>query len=506
LEFDEGVAATNAKAWQARGLGGAGVAVAVIDLGFGGLRDEQAAGRVPSSAVNVDFCPIGGFFGNRHGTAVAEVVAAEAPAARIYLICVDDVVSLARAEEFVVAHQIPIISHSVGWFNTGPGDGRGGQGTPDAVVAAARAHGVLWINAAGNEAQRHWRGTFTDANADGYLDFAPGDDGNAVSIVPGGGFCVFLRWYEWPKASHEYQLELVDAADGLVLVTAASQGGLPMREACWGNGRIWDLEASVVQIKIRAPGGAGSAPLEFFVNGGGDLAHPVAAGSIADPGTSPNALAVGAICWQTGALEWFSSQGPTIDGRVKPELVAPDSVSSGTYGSFSRCGKSGFTGTSAAAPHVAGAAALVKQRFPSYGPAQIQSYLMRHATDLGEPGLDNLYGAGNLLMPTIGGPDRPGVRALPARGSFGRVVQLRFEIGTSPMEVRTSVEVYAGSKIVASPAQGFRAVEEPTVVTATWRAPATATRGATFRFCVKARDAAGAASEQSCAAIKLHRR
>src|SRR5215210_5607977 len=93
MEFDEGVASTNASAWQARGLGGVGVAVAVIDMGFGGLREEQAAGRVPSGAVSVDFCPSHGFFGDKHGTAVAEVVAAEAPAARIYLICVDDVVS-----------------------------------------------------------------------------------------------------------------------------------------------------------------------------------------------------------------------------------------------------------------------------------------------------------------------------------------------------------------------------------------------------------------------------
>src|SRR5215213_3621117 len=385
LGFDEGVGATNATAWQARGLSGAGVAVAVIDLGFGGVREAQAAGLVPA-AVEVDYCPNAGFLGNRHGTAVAEVVAAEAPAAQLYLICVDDVVSLAKAEAFVAAKRIPIVNHSVGWFNTGPGDGTGGIGTPDRVVADARADGILWINAAGNEAQRHWRGTFVDANSNAYLDFAPGDDANVLDVPTGNGFCAYLRWYEWPNPSHDYVLELIDASTGLVLATGEREGSAPMRTACWANGRIWQQEAVVVEVVIRAPGGAGTAPLELFVEGAGELSHYVAAGSIADPGTSPNVFAVGAVCWQTGELERFSSQGPTLDGRTKPDIVAPDSVSSGTYGAFSACGKSGFNGTSAAAPHVAGAAALIKQRFPSYGRAQIQAYLVHHASDLGQPG------------------------------------------------------------------------------------------------------------------------
>src|SRR5829696_3395311 len=504
LTLDEGVASTRADAWQARGLRGVGVAVAIIDLGFAGLAEAQAAGVVPSSAVKVDMCPLRGFLGNKHGTAVAEVVAAEAPAAPLYLICVDDIVELAQAEAFVASHGIPIVNHSVGWFNTGPGDGRGGPGTPDAIVAAAHKHGILWINAAGNEAQRHWRGRFTDANANGYLDFVPGDDVNLVSVPVGAEVCAFLRWAEWPNPTHDYVLELVDTSSGIMLPTYAHEG-LPMRTSCWTNGKIWDQEATVAEIRVRAPNGAGTALLELFVEGAGELTHYVEAGSIADPAASANVLAVGAVCWQDGKLERFSSQGPTIDGRMKPELVAPDSVSSGTYGAFSRCGISGFAGTSAAAPHVAGAAALVKQRFPSYSAAKLEAYLIKHAGELGELGYDNLFGAGRLLMPTIGGPARPNVRALAARGSFGGLVRLTFEVDASPMEVRTSVEIFAGQRIVSSPAQAYRTVDGRIAVTETWRAPRTAARGATFRFCVKAEDAAGATSEPSCARIRLQR-
>jgi subtilisin family serine protease len=502
LGSGEGVAATNADAWQARGLSGAGTTVAVIDLGFGGLREAQAAGELPSSVVSVDYCP-GQFSVEHHGTAVAEVVADEAPAAQLYLICVDSLPGLARAEAFVVSHGIRIVNHSVGWFNTGPGDGSGGPGTPDAVVADAHAHGVLWVNAAGNEVQHHWRGTFTDTDGDGLLDFAPGENANFVSVPPGGSVCAFLRWYEWPHARHDYDLALTDPGTGLVL--AGDESTLPMESACWGNPRIWDTQATAVEITVRAHGGAGSAPLELFVEGGGPLAHSTAAGSIADPASSPNALAVGAICWQTGALEPYSSQGPTIDGRVKPELVAPDSVSSPIYGSFSRCGASGFTGTSAAAPHVAGAAALVEQRFPSYNLAQIQSYLVQHAADLGPAGRDNLFGAGKLMMPLIAGPTRPAARALAARGGFGGAIRLPFMFAASPMEVRASVQVFHGTKLVASLTQGFRAVDQPTIASATWRAPADASAPTAFRFCVTANDTAGAVGERSCASITLHR-
>lgn len=399
LNNDEGVAASGADTWQAQGLKGAGTSVAVIDLGFGGLREAQAAGALPSSVVPVDYCP-GGFSAEHHGTAVAEVIAAVAPAARIYLICVDGLPALARAEAFVVAHGIRIVNHSVGWFNSGPGDGRGGPGTVDAVVADARAHGVLWVNAAGNETARHWRGTFSDTDGDGLLDFAPGDDANFV-LVPAGGFvCAYLRWYEWPTAKHDYELSLVDDGTGLVF-PASRTGAFPLEDVCWGNPRIWDPQPASVEIRIAARGTPGAAPLELFVEGASPLEYATAAGSVADPATSPNTLAVGAICWQTGALEPYSSQGPTIDGRIKPDLVASDSVSSTVYGLFSRCGATGFTGTSASAPHVAGAAALVEQRFPKYSTAQVWSYLVAHAADLGTPGADNLFGAGGLLMPPL---------------------------------------------------------------------------------------------------------
>ncbi len=110
-------------------------------------------------------------------------------------------------------------------------------------------------------------------------------------------------------------------------------------------------------------------------------------------------MAVGALCWQNSGLEPFSSQGPTIDGRTKPDISGFDGVSGTTYGNSTGCSSStGFFGTSASSPNVAGAAALLKQQNPAFGPDELQSLLESKAQDLGTAGKDDLYGAGKLLL------------------------------------------------------------------------------------------------------------
>jgi hypothetical protein len=130
----------------------------------------------------------------------------------------------------------------------------------------------------------------------------------------------------------------------------------------------------------------------------------VAAGSLLIPADNPDAITVGAVPWSSpDTIEPFSSQGPTDDGRTKPDLVGPDRVSGATYG------PSGFAGTSAASPHVAGAATLVKYAFPADTPAQVKGFLEGRAVPLGAPGKDNIYGSGRLSLGSIPDEDGDGV-------------------------------------------------------------------------------------------------
>src|SRR5262249_35650380 len=142
---DEAVAGIHADAWQSAGVTGSGVKVAVVDVGFQGW-----LGALPGATLVNEDCD--NPEGDQHGTAGAQLVHAIAPDAQLYLICIQSQVGLGEAEKYVLAHGITIVNHSVGWFGTSRGDGTGGAGTPDAIVLDAKAHGVLWVNAAGNSA------------------------------------------------------------------------------------------------------------------------------------------------------------------------------------------------------------------------------------------------------------------------------------------------------------------------------------------------------------------
>ena len=107
--------------------------------------------------------------------------------------------------------------------------------------------------------------------------------------------------------------------------------------------------------------------------------------SVTDPGNANGVITVGATHRHdphTYGVSYFSSRGPTGDGRVKPDLVAPgEKINSPVPNG----GLKSLDGTSMAAPHVSGAAALIFARHPELigQPAEIKRVLCATATDLG---------------------------------------------------------------------------------------------------------------------------
>jgi hypothetical protein len=134
----------------------------------------------------------------------------------------------------------------------------------------------------------------------------------------------------------------------------------------------------------------------------------------------PGAVATGAVDQASPTMaESFTSKGGSLDLRFddagtrfatpqivqKPDIAAPDGVTT-TVPGFAP-----FFGTSAAAPHAAGAAALLMQQAPTATPAQVLAHLQATALDVAAPGIDDLTGPGliqlaPLIIPT--GPPGPG--------------------------------------------------------------------------------------------------
>ena len=171
---------------------------------------------------------------------------------------------------------------------------------------------------------------------------------------------------------------------------------------------------SVISMSLGdTAGGDGTDALSLAVNAAvaaGDVVVVAAGnsgdepGTIDSPGTATGALTVGAVSdWSSPVgtdrhddgiwLASFSSRGPTVDGRTKPDIAAPGmTVRAALAGTTS--GYVTESGTSMATPYVAGAAVLAREVAPAATPAQIRSALTSTARDVGAPGTDNEYGAG----------------------------------------------------------------------------------------------------------------
>ena len=178
------------------------------------------------------------------------------------------------------------------------------------------------------------------------------------------------------------------------------------------EGMTWaarDKDLKVVNLSLGQPDRPGTDLLEeavdtltarygtlFVIAAGND------GGRVSSPASADAALAVGASTL-SDKVAGFSNRGPRAgDDGLKPDLIAPgvniiaarsgDSKlpASGRHGAYSR-----QSGTSMAAPHVTGAAAIVAQEHPEWSPARIKAALMSAATPIAGAAADRA-GAGRL--------------------------------------------------------------------------------------------------------------
>lgn len=413
----QNVAVINAGAWHTAGITGAGVKVGIVDFFDLSLWNPAEHGPLPDASHRMcldtsgsGFCPSSGVPGEEHGVAVAEVVRDMAPDVELFLATVGTASDLRAAVDWFADHGVTIITRSLGAAYDGPGDGTGPLA---AVVDYATTRGITWFNSAGNDAAGAY-GRYADGvDANGYVDVLPGPGvDTALHIVPPVSpfdpTCVGLdgvRWSDWqvaPSQMTDYAIEFwVDGALEETINETQALTGQPLEGqdfyACVGFG-------SSIDLRIRRVGGG--SPVGDIVEVGlfvGGLEHSSVAFSAAKPvvdSRSPALVAVGAIDPPTSsAIGFYSSQGPTNDGRIKPDVSAPSCVQSSIYNEMDYGVGACFNGTSAASPSAAGMAALLYQRGLAGSGAHLAALVKHLVTDFGAFGPDNVYGTGRITLP-----------------------------------------------------------------------------------------------------------
>src|SRR5205085_3318332 len=101
-------------------------------------------------------------------------------------------------------------SYSSGYLFEGPGDGTTSlTSTTYDDVDFATAKGALWVNSAGNHGDSGWTGTWADTDANGFLEYAPGDEYETLHLAAGQEIRVAIRWAEpWGHSTANYNVAI----------------------------------------------------------------------------------------------------------------------------------------------------------------------------------------------------------------------------------------------------------------------------------------------------------
>ena len=301
------------------------------------------------------------------------------------------------------------------------------------AIDTVKAMGVAYFSSAGNSAKKSYESVYRNSGVKGLAprskrhDFDPaaGTDLLMQVSIPANTQVIFvLQWDDpfysvsgAPGAATDMDMVLYSASGGVLTGSTDNNiGGDAVDIFAYTN---TTSSSANYQIAIDHVAGAvpglvkfvyfGSMSInEYATNSSSSYGHAIAAGG----------RGVGAARYdRTPAygvsppqLESFSSLGgleilfdiagnPINELRLKPEIVAPDGGDTTFFGSnYDGNGYPNFFGTSAAAPHAAGAAALLKSAFNSLTPDDIYTAMQNTTIDMLATGFDFSSGYGLIQV------------------------------------------------------------------------------------------------------------
>ena len=300
-----------------------------------------------------------------------------APDAKLYVSNANDRIQVVAAARWLLSKgDVRVINRSRVAPWDGPGNGTSpydmdGRRSPLNVVDDAVEHEILWVNSAGNAADRTWFKRNPSFDSNNYLIFnATGNfqTCNRVELKAGTFYTFQARWNgAWRASNVDLNVHLFGP------VTASGTGGafLPTMHHMPQTGLSDHVPHELFDFTLGSNQAAGTyclyvsrnpnnfrfpawIQLQMFSDTG-TLTPATATGSLDNPaeGANDGMLAVGATNRSGNMLESFSARGPAPE-PASPERVALDIVSLGFNPD-----PAGSSGTSFASPRVAGLAALI---------------------------------------------------------------------------------------------------------------------------------------------------
>jgi hypothetical protein len=499
---------------------GDSINVGVISDGCVNWLASQASGDLPAGfgPSNYTFGGINRRGWGDEGTAMMEIIHDLAPNATLFFYgALYDTFGNSRNSAamiegihlLVTEKKCKIIVDDLTWFDQPMFEDRDAA-TAQFVAAASQwaiDTGVVYISSAGNfggsgtYGHYHYQHPYTDINGASNTGIKPlpgpppnipppgspvypipydnlhnfsetggNDPGLQVIIAPMGYLNVILEWNDaWAGSANDYDLYLYNSAFSVKLASSINvQAGAqdPYERITYHS---YEATPETVNVVINYVGTVGFPKLlGMYIFGclAGEYPHPE--NSIwGQPGV-PDVIAVGAVpATNINSIEGFSSHGnydvyfPAYNSRPKPDVVAVDEVritGAGGFGYVDGQGNSRFRGTSAAAPHIAGLAALQLSKCPFMTPAQIHKKFERTAFPI--VGGSTIYGYGRadieramLEVDTTVGSSGPytmsntvNVPMFFANDSGYAISNVKVTGGASqPSQVHSAVSVTAGS-------------------------------------------------------------
>jgi len=490
----QGLSGYPVESWMTRGYKGAGSKVGVIGLfDTTVLATEQAGGEVPPIPSNHETCITSGAIcpfgtpGQTWGNSLLEIVNDGAPEAPLYLAELGRLTDYYPVIDWFAANGVTIVMNPFVWPYDGVGNG---TGPAAAIVDYAVSKGITWFNTAGDLAPSnwytsyrggHWSGLWSDPNNNRWLNFSGTDE--SLSIYCGS--LLGLRWKDsGVGALTDYDLYITDyniATHGngvKKLLSGSNQaaGALPLE----GNtglrlcntdptkGPVYDgnkdgFISLWVQRTTRNAGSPTGDLFEIAANYGW-LEYSTAEYSAGIPfadSTNPGEITV--TGFSPGGQDWPSpGAGPTLDGRVKPDLVGYNCITTTLTGYADQyCNNSGYYGTEAAVATQVGWAAIARAGLKIEQPKDLVRYMTARNTAGVTPTSTQGYGWGQMYnshppvqgVPTHFVPSPSPQRILDTRPTSGGPIGVPTGTPMTPDQILNfTVPGFAGGQVTATAA------------------------------------------------------